>query len=374
MDLIKVLVVDDEPGIRSGVARVLRDFTVSYPFMDEACKFEVIEAPTGEDAIQIVNTNLPDIILLDNKLPGIQGIEVLEYISKNQIDVIVVMITSYASLEVAVRANKSGAFDFIPKPFTPQELRSSIETITKQVYFRRMAKKLNTAGKQIRFQFLSVLSHELKAPLNAIEGYLRMIQEKQMGDNLEDYEQVVNRSLDRIQGMRQLILDLLDLTRIESGSLNRNLQNIDIVQIAQISMDTVRPLAIQRDITLNFNHPETLMFNIDAKEIEIVLNNFLSNAIKYNRDGGQVFFTLKVADEHLHIVVEDTGIGMTEEEMTRLFKEFVRIKNQKTKNISGSGLGLSIVKKIIDSYNGDIMLTSTPDKGSTFTVSIPFTT
>ncbi len=371
MEIIRIMVVDDEPGIRSGVSRVLRDFTVSYPFMDEACKFEIIEAPTGEDAIEMLNQNLPDIMLLDNKLPGIQGIEVLEYVSKNHLDILVVMITSYASLEVAVKATKNGAFDFIPKPFTPQELRSSIETITKQVYFRRMTKKLNTAGKQIRFQFLSVLSHELKAPLNAIEGYLSMIVDKQFGDNVEDYTQIVERSLERVKGMRSLIMDLLDLTKIESGTINRDVKDLNIVEIAQLSIDSMKPFAIQNDVFVYLNTNHEIRMKADARELEIVFNNLVSNAIKYNRKDGRVDVAIKPKDNFVVITVSDSGIGMSEDDMSKLFNEFVRIKNQKTKNISGSGLGLSIVKKIVDTYEGDITVTSVPEKGTTFTVTLP---
>lgn len=371
MEIIRIMVVDDEPGIRSGVSRVLRDFTVSYPFMDEACKFEIIEAPTGEDAIEMLNQNLPDIMLLDNKLPGIQGIEVLEYVSKNHLDILVVMITSYASLEVAVKATKNGAFDFIPKPFTPQELRSSIETITKQVYFRRMTKKLNTAGKQIRFQFLSVLSHELKSPLNAIEGYLSMIVDKQFGDNVEDYTQIVERSLERVKGMRSLIMDLLDLTKIESGTINRDVKELNIVEIAQLSIDSMKPFAIQNDVFVYLNTNQEIKMKADARELEIVFNNLVSNAIKYNRKDGRVDVAIKPKDNFVVITVSDSGIGMSEDDMSKLFNEFVRIKNQKTKNISGSGLGLSIVKKIVDTYEGDITVTSVPEKGTTFTVTLP---
>lgn len=371
MEIIKIMVVDDEPGIRSGVSRVLRDFTVSYPFMDEACKFEIIEAPTGEDAIEMVNQNLPDIMLLDNKLPGIQGIEVLEYVSKNHLDILVVMITSYASLEVAVKATKNGAFDFIPKPFTPQELRSSIETITKQVYFRRMTKKLNTAGKQIRFQFLSVLSHELKAPLNAIEGYLNMLEDKQFGDNVDDYKQIVERSLERVKGMRSLIMDLLDLTKIESGSTNRDVKELNIIDVAQLSLDSMKPFAIQNDVFIYLNNHQEVIIKADARELEIVFNNLISNAIKYNRKDGRVDVSIRPKDNFVVITVSDSGIGMSEDDMSKLFNEFVRIKNQKTKNIAGSGLGLSIVKKIVDTYEGDITVTSVPDKGTTFTVTLP---
>ena len=230
MSTLKILVIDDEPGIRSGISRILRNFRVDYPFMEEAFNFTVFEAQTGEAGIEIIEKNLPDILLLDNKLPGIQGIEVLEYIRKKQYDIIVVMITSYASLELAVKATSDGAFDFIPKPFTPQELRSSIENITKKIFLKRMTATLKDTGKQIRFQFLSVLSHELKAPLNAIEGYLKMAREHQLGDKIEDYNTIFDRSIERVHGMRTLILDLLDLTKVESGKSQRNIVAVDLIK------------------------------------------------------------------------------------------------------------------------------------------------
>ncbi len=371
MATLKILVVDDEPGIRGGISRILRNFRVDYPFMDEAFEFEVHEAATGEAGIEIIESNQPDIILLDNKLPGIQGVEVLEYIKKKQKNIIVVMITSYASLELAVKATTDGAYDFIPKPFTPQELKSSIENITKRVFLKKMTHTLQDTGKQIRFTFLSVLSHELKAPLNAIEGYLRMIRERSNGNKLEDYDVMIDRSLDRIKGMRSLILDLLDLTRVESGKAKRNITRVDLCMVARTAMDTMRPYAIQRDVSLNLSCHGKIEIDGDAEEIEIIFNNLISNAIKYNRDGGKVDCQISSAENKINISVTDTGIGMSEAELTKIFDDFVRIKNEKTKNIAGSGLGLSIMKKLVDYYNGSIDVTSVPDQGSTFVVRIP---
>jgi len=371
MPTLKILVVDDEPGIRSGVARILRNFRVDYPFMEEAYDFEVFEASTGEMGIEIIESNQPDIILLDNKLPGIQGIEVLEYIKKKQYNIIVAMITSYASLELAVKATTDGAYDFIPKPFTPQELKSSVENITKKIFLKKMTTRLQESGKQVRFQFLSVLSHELKAPLNAIEGYLKMIRERQLGGKIEDYNDVIERMQDRIRGMRTLILDLLDLTKAETSQVKRNIVDTNITQIIRNAIDTMQPYSIQKEVTVTMKGLDNVVIQADPNEMEIIMNNLISNSIKYNKDGGSV--TCDVTDEgdQIGISVSDTGIGMTEQEMGRLFQDFVRIKNEKTRNITGSGLGLSIVKKLVDSYNGKIGVSSMPDQGSTFKVSLP---
>ena len=141
MDYLKILVVDDEDGIRSGVKRVLANFVVSYPFMDEEIGFEVFEAVTGEEAIEKLENQKIDLVLLDNKLPGISGLEVLEHIKNKFPEVRVMMITSFASLEVAVKATKNGAYDFVPKPFTPQELKASIETISKKMFLKKMTSK-----------------------------------------------------------------------------------------------------------------------------------------------------------------------------------------------------------------------------------------
>jgi len=371
MPTLKILVVDDEPGIRSGVSRILRNFRVDFPFMEEAYDFEVLEASTGEAGIEIIEHNLPDILLLDNKLPGIQGIGVLEYIRKKQFNIIVVMITSYASLEHAVKATNDGAFDFIPKPFTPQELKASIENITKRLFLKKMTQTLKDTGKQIRFQFLSVLSHELKSPLNAIEGYLRMTKERQLGDKIEDYDEIIDRSLERIKGMRTIILDLLDLTKVESGKAQREIVETNIMSIAHTAIDTIQPYSIQRDITIRLHGPDKVMMKADSNEIEIILNNLISNAIKYNKEGGKVDCIITDEEDKIKIDVIDSGIGLTKTEMDKLFQDFVRIKNEKTKNIAGSGLGLTIVKKLAENYGGFLKVSSEPDIGSTFTVTLP---
>ncbi|MEI6884519.1 MAG: ATP-binding protein [Bacteroidota bacterium] len=371
MSTLKILVIDDEPGIRSGVSRILRNFRVDYPFMEEAFDFEVHEASTGEAGIEHIESDKPDILLLDNKLPGIQGIEVLEYIRKKQMNIIVVMITSYASLELAVKATSDGAYDFIPKPFTPQELKSSIENITKRVFLKKMTNRLQESGKQIRFQFLSVLSHELKAPLNSIEGYLQMIKERQAGPQLESYDYMVDRMLERIKGMRTLILDLLDLTKVTSDKVKRDVKEINLADVARMAIDTMRPYSIQKDIRLNLLGEDPLLIMADNEEMEIVFNNLISNAIKYNKAGGSVDCKLSRTEDCVEIEVEDTGIGMTQDDISRIFDDFVRIKNEKTRNITGSGLGLAIVKKLIDNYKGKIEVTSQPDKGSTFKVKLP---
>ncbi len=371
MGVLKVLVVDDEPGIRSGITRIVKNFTVGFPFMDEDFSFEVFEAQSGEEALDLIDKTEFDILLLDNKLPGIDGIEVLEHINTLQKNIQVMMITSYASLDLAVKATQNGAYNFVPKPFTPQELKQAMESISKHLFLRRMTQQMNEEGRKTKFQFLSVLSHELKSPINAIEGYLKMMQEKQVGDNLDDYAQMIDRSIERLKGMRGLINDLLDLTRIESGAKVRNIKNIDLGEMAAKAIDNIDAYALQRKVKVFRDFTADVFIKADMDEVEIILNNLLSNAVKYNKDGGEINVVIRKENGNVILVVEDSGIGMTKEESSQLFRDFVRIKNTKTKNITGSGLGLSIVKKLVNEYNGEITVDSEPDRGTRFTVVIP---
>ena len=370
METLKVLVVDDEPGIRLGIARVLQGFTVRVPDLNGEVRFEVSQAETGEEALAIVASAAPDILLLDHKLPGISGLEVLDITNKKPHDWLTVMITAYATIDTAVQATKRGAHDFLAKPFTPEELKSTIYKAAKHLVLQREARRLAAEKRQVRFQFISVLAHELKAPLAAVEGYLEVIRDRAVEPGTPKFDEVIDRSIVRLEGMRKMIFDLLDLTRIESGQKQRQLAEVDVRIVAAKAVETAQPAAAERGISIELHAGEPLLMVADSGELEIILNNLVSNAVKYNRDGGRVDVTLAVADSHIALTVTDTGIGMSPEEAAQLGGEFVRIKNSKTRAILGSGLGLSIVKKLATLYGGELSIASTPDVGSTFTVTL----
>lgn len=371
MEILKLLIVDDEEGIRTGIRRALKDFTVSFPFCEDDFEFEILDTDTGEKAIELLNTSSIDIILLDNKLPGMEGIEVLEYIKANGMDTAIMMITSFASIELAIRATNNGAFNFIPKPFSAQDLKSATESITKHLFLKRMTRRMKAEAKQARFKFLSVLSHELKSPINAVEGYLRIMKDGQAGKDIASYEKMIDRSLTRLESMRGLIMDMLDFTKIESGTKLRTIHDFDVIELAKMAIDSIYPMAIQMNVKIERDFPEKLIMQADSGELEIIFNNLLSNAVKYNKENGTVKFTIAKKGKYATFRVEDTGIGMSEKEQNLLFKEFTRIKTPKTKNISGSGLGLSIMKKVVTLNKGSVKVESKADIGSVFTVKLP---
>ncbi len=372
---LRVLMVDDEPGMRLGAARILERYAVKIP--DPAGQagegevgFAVDTAETGEEALEKIEKSPPDILLLDHKLPGMNGLDVLNRLVADKREVLTVMITAYATLETAVAATKRGAFDFLAKPFTPDELRATVFKATKHVVLQRAARRHAEEKRRIRFEFVSVLGHELKAPLAAVEGYLLAMQDRSLGPELESYAPMVERSLVRLGGMRKLILDLLDMTRIESGQKKRELEKVDVREVALASLETVRADAERRKIALELHAPGAVTLTADRSEIELVLNNLVTNAVKYNRDGGRADVFVEPRPDGVFLKVSDTGIGMTPEELSRLFKEFVRIKNEKTRGIVGSGLGLSTVKKIAQLYGGDAKVSSVADQGTTFEVEL----
>ncbi|MCX5894534.1 MAG: ATP-binding protein [Proteobacteria bacterium] len=370
MKTLRILVVEDEYGMRLAIARALRDYSLRLPDVEDEIGFTIDQAEGAEQALVMINEHPPDLLLLDYKLPGMSGLDLLGKLSSRQVDMLTIMITAYASIETAVTATKRGAFDFRAKPFTPVELKETIYKATKHLVFIREAHKLSEEKRKVRFQFITVLAHEMKAPLAALDGYLQIMKERAAGDKPEVYDHMVERCLTRVMGMRKMIADLLDLTCIESGERNRELTEVDVREVAQAAIDTVMPEAQQRSISIALDASAQVHMQADRSEIEIILNNLVTNAVKYNRDGGSVDVRLQADDGKVTVSVLDTGIGMAREEAERLFKDFVRIKNEKTRNILGSGLGLSTVKKIALLYGGEVTVESEPDAGSTFTVTL----
>ncbi|MCL4691449.1 MAG: HAMP domain-containing histidine kinase [Candidatus Hydrogenedentes bacterium] len=370
MDTLRVLVCDDEAGMRLGVERALRHFTVRVPDVDGEVHLAVEPAESAEQALEIIEAGAPEILLLDLKLPGMSGIELLERISPRHLDMLVIMISAYASIDVAVRATKQGAYNFLAKPFTPSELKDSLRQAAEHLIVARQARKLAQEKRRVRFEFISVVAHELKAPINAIEGYLKIMATHAAGDDPAVYDRMAERSITRIHGMRKMIEDLLDMTRIESGQKKREIATVDVCEVAHLALETMMPDARERNIMLEFRGPDSLPMSADRGELEIILNNLVSNAVKYNRDGGRVEVVVKNPDERVQIAVSDTGFGIAPDDAKKLFNDFVRLKNERTKGVLGSGLGLSIVKKLALLYGGDVCIDSEVDKGSTFTVEL----
>ena len=168
--------------------------------------------------------------------------------------------------------------------------------------------------------------------------------------------------------MRRLIQDLLQMTTIESRQRKRQLEPVDMLEIARTAIDTFAQDAQQHGLQLTLHGDTPLTIHGDSSELSMVLQNLISNAVKYNRPGGQIHVTLDRNGDTISIGVADTGWGIPAADIDRLCHEFVRIKNDHTRDVPGTGLGLSIVKKVARLYGGDLLIDSEPDVGSKFTV------
>jgi two-component system sensor histidine kinase/response regulator len=372
METLNLLVVDDEPGMCSAIRRALATYEIPAVNEDPAVAFAIDETDSAEAALEKIAARRVDILLLDYKLPQMSGMELLQRIADSQTEVTTVMMTAYASIETAVTATRRGAYDFLAKPFTPDELKSTVYRASRVRLLQRRAHRLMQEKRRFRLELLTIVSHELKRPLAAVETYLNIIRDHSAGDDPAVYQDMIERCRVRTGEMRKLIMDLLDSARIESGQHKRCLEPVDLLPLLEGSIAAARSEAEANGVEFVLSAPERLEIQADRNEMQIIFNNLVSNAVKYNRRGGTVTIRLASQGTSITLCVADTGIGIGQEDQANIFKEFSRIKNEKTQDIPGSGLGLSIVKRIVDLYGGTIHLQSRPDEGTTFTVTLPW--
>ena len=331
---LRILVVDDDAATRSAATALFEQLDLRLSEHDDRKVHPQIDyAGTSEEASGKLAARAPDLVLLGDPLVGASCLDVLTQVSVTAPDALTLIMTERLALESVVAASKRGAYDFLAKPLQLEPFRVTIGDAFRQLVRRRQARRQAEEKRRIRFEFVSVLAHELKAPLAAVEGYL------------------------------------LALARLESAQRKREFERLDVVEVAHSVIETVRGEAEARKVTLLVHADGPVPMVADRAEIELVISNLLTNAIKYNRDGGRVDLRVLARGPLVDLEVSDTGIGMTAEEAGRLFKEFSRIRNEKTRLIPGSGLGLSMVRKVALLYGGDAQVTSQPDAGTTVKVS-----
>jgi signal transduction histidine kinase len=214
-------------------------------------------------------------------------------------------------------------------------------------------------------------AHELKAPLSAIKGYVELLIDRTLGETLESYKQQLDRSRERIDALVSLINDLLNISRMEAGTIRRDIEPIDLSNLLTHTVEFFHTDMDKRSLTLDSSIEPNLVMDADREEIQRVFTNLISNAIKYNKENGKITVNAQRDNGYIRVQIADTGIGLKPEEKEHLFEEFFRAKNPLTRNITGTGLGLTILKKIVDSYAGRIEVESEFESGSTFTVILP---
>ena len=362
MEKATILVIDDE--------QEMCDLCYDV-FTKEGYRAETAE--DGDVGLRKVKKLKPDFVLVDLKLPGMSGTKVLKEIKDFDPSIVSVVITGYASIESAVEAVKLGAYDYLPKPFTLDQLL----TVTKRGLERRQLILESTAlrqeKKKMQELFISMVSHQLRSPLTAVQGYFDLI----LGDFVNDVaeqKKMIKRAGMRIKTLLNLINDWLKMAEVDKDRVEEKFEYLNLSSIISETVDLMQPLARNKGVSLQFKSSDGLSLVRGNKEIlQEVFTNLIDNGIKYNKDGGTVTISIKENGSQKNLVtkISDTGIGISKADIPFIFDEFFRVKNEKTQQITGTGLGLSIVKRMVETHSGSIKVNSEPGKGSTFTVSLP---
>ncbi len=371
----RILVIDDEPGIRLACQRALRSEG-----------FEVSAAANGEEGLQILASAEHDLVLLDMMMPGIGGLEMLERINELDPNLVCVVITGYATVELAVEAIKKGAYDFIAKPFDADTLlltvNQGIERRALSLQSQRLARleaETKALAKEkaqleqldrMKSTFTLTVAHELRAPVAAIQSYLRLILDGYIPP--EKQRHYLERAERRAEVQLELINDLLDLARLQDPDLRLEREPVALHEVLDEVIDAMAAQAREKRIDVACDVESQLpCLQVNPRHAKQLWNNLISNAIKYTPEGGNVRISLQEQDGFLVGAVEDTGIGIPADELPLVFEEFYRAKAAKAYTQMGTGLGLSIVKRILEAYGGTIEVESVPDQGSTFRFRLP---
>ncbi len=225
---------------------------------------------------------------------------------------------------------------------------------------------------KLRSDFLSMVSHELKAPLSSLLMQISVVNDGMAGELTEKQSELLSKAKDKAKGMITLVNDLLDYRRIQEGKSIQKIESLDLCEILERTIELMRLSAEDKRIKLTTEIMEDLpLFSGDRGGIQAIFVNLISNAIKYTPTGGSVHVTLTMGGKDIRFKVVDDGMGIEPEDLDRIFEKFYRIKTEQTRSIAGSGLGLSIVKGIVDAHNGTVHVESEPGEGTTFIVSLP---
>ena len=356
-----ILVIDDEESMRDSCSLILlKD------------GYQVETAEDGSTGLEKIRNLKPDLALVDLKMPGISGFEVLEKIKEIDPNLIPIVITGYATVESAVEAMKKGAYDFLPKPFTPEELRIIINRALERRSLALEAETLRQEKKLLEENFITMVSHQLRSPLVAIQQYFEVILAGLVGQVDKKQKEMILRAQERLGSLLQLINDWLDLAQINKGQLVDKFRPVALEKILAKQVEFLNPLALEYCVTLELEPVSASALVMgDEQTLEQVFANLISNAIKFNKPAGSVRISLREENGFIAVEVKDTGIGIAKEHLPFIFAQFYRVSRSESHKTKGTGLGLSIAKKIVEAHNGSIEVASEPGQGSSFSVRLP---
>lgn len=364
-DAASVLVVEDDPTTRALLADNLR-----------AQGHQAVPAKDGNQALDILQQESVDLILLDMMLPDIAGLAILETIKANfeLRHIPVIVISALDGMKGIIKAIELGADDYITKPFNSLFLRARIDSSLEKKRSRDAVEAANKA----KTEFVSVVSHELRTPMTAIKGYSDLLLAGTAGplnDMQLTFLQTIRNNVGR---MATLIADLSDISRIEAGRIQFEFEALSLASVVDdvvhSSLHQIEARKQRIAVEVAENLPPVWG---DRNRIAQILSNLLTNAYKYTPAGGEITIRVKSnsgpdgQSAKAHLEVQDTGVGIHPEDREKVFEKFFRAKDEAVRDETGGGLGLSIVKNLVEMQGGGISFESEVGKGTTFHVTFP---
>jgi signal transduction histidine kinase len=393
----KVLVVDDEESVVVTIKAILQ--------LDG---YSVATTTSGEQARKMVRDTEYDLVLTDLRLEDGDGLDVLKAVRESYPETVTIMLTGYASLESAIQALRAGAYDYLVKPSEVEELRA---TVARGIERRRLGQELrariaelaqlNTSLQQrideataelkeryeqlkeldkMKSQFLSIASHELKTPITAMSGFLqvalRRVRRMSQGEaaapvaeglrGVTEQLEVVYRQTGKLA---RLVDELLDVSRIQTGRIEFRYGDVDLSELANEVATRMQLTTTAHEISVRRDSENVV--TADRDHLEQVLNNLVTNAIKYSPTGGTITIEVRPDGSGVRLSVTDQGIGIPEKELDAIFGLFYRSPDRAARDAAGMGLGLYISREIVVRHGGRIWAESGGVKGSTLNVVIP---
>ncbi len=376
----------ESDGLRHTEILIVDDSKLMQEMISDAIDREqctVRMANSGSEALELIEESLPHVMLLDQEMPGLRGNEVLKTVmgSQRTRDISVIMVTSKSDPQSVEESLRLGAMEFISKPFCVNELKARVSNVVRTNVLYREQKQLRLtadAANQAKSAFLANMSHEIRTPMTAILGFADLLLSEEGLENAPSSRVEALWTIQRNgQYLLDLINDILDLSKIDSGKLE--VEHIgcsprDIVADV-ITLMQVRATDQKLELRVEYQGPVPENIQSDPTRLRQILINLVGNAIKFTK-AGSVCLKVQTRNQSaenptLRVDVIDTGIGMTQKQMSNLFQPFVQADASTTRKFGGTGLGLTISKRLAEMLEGSITIRSTAGEGSTFSVEVP---
>jgi signal transduction histidine kinase len=357
---LKVLIIDDEEGL----GEMLR-----YGLKKSG--YAVTISSDGETALGRARQEPFDLAVCDIMMPGMSGIEVLPLLKQILPEIEVVMATGNATLETAIEAMKRGAFDYITKPYSLGHLTAILEKAQVHRSLKAKVGHLEEVNR-IKSEFMATMSHELRTPMASILGYASLVLRGVYGEVPSKQETVMHRIEANANNLLQLINNILDLSKLSAKRMDLFVESFHLNEVIKEVHEALEPLAGAKGLFLKAEASEPVWVQTDRTKLKQVLINLIGNAIKFTKTGGVTVIVCGSSDpKHVELGIQDTGIGITAENIPRLFQEFQQLDSSTTREYGGTGLGLSISKKMVELMQGTIQVESALGQGTLFRLDLP---